>query len=45
MAYTDLDRAMLMGVEATIQDMTSRGSPIHVNTLQAQAWFREKTKL
>ena len=45
MAYTDLDRAMLMGVEATVEDMTRRGSPIHVNTLQAQAWFREKTKL
>ena len=36
---------MLMGVEATVEDMTRRGSPIHVNTLQAQAWFREKTKL
>ncbi len=40
MAYTDLDKAMLMGVEATIEDMQQRGSPIHANTLQAQAWFR-----
>ena len=41
MAYTDLDRAMLMGVEATIQDMEERGSPIHTNTLQARDWFRD----
>jgi nicotinate-nucleotide adenylyltransferase len=39
MAYTDLDRAMLMGVEATIQDMEERGSPIHINTQQARDWF------
>jgi nicotinate-nucleotide adenylyltransferase len=39
MAYSDLDRAMLMGVEATIQDMEERGSPIHINTQQARDWF------
>ncbi len=41
MAYTDLDKAMLMGIEATIEDMLERGNPIHKNTQQAQAWFRE----
>ena len=40
LAYTDLDKAMLMGVESTIEDMTQRGYPIHINTQQAQAWFR-----
>ena len=40
MAYTDLDKAMLMGIEATIEDMQERGNPIHKNTQQAQAWFR-----
>ena len=40
MAYTDLDKAMLMGIEATIEDMLERGNPIHKNTQQAQAWFR-----
>ena len=40
LAYSDLDRAMLTGVEATIEDMLRRGNPIHTNTLQAQAWFR-----
>lgn len=41
MAYTDLDRAMLMGIDSTIEEMQERGNPIHKNTQQAQAWFRE----
>jgi len=41
LAYTDLDRAMLMGVESTIEDMSQRGYAIHRNTQQAQEWFRE----
>lgn len=43
MAYADLDKAMLMGIEATIEDMMERGNPIHKNTQQAQCWFRECT--
>lgn len=41
MAYVDLDKAMLMGIEATIEDMLERGNSIHKNTQQAQCWFRE----
>ena len=41
LAYTDLDKAMLYGIEETIADMRERGNPIHRNTQQAQAWFRE----
>lgn len=41
LAYSDLDRALLLGVEMTIQEMHERGLPIHPNTLQAQAWLRE----
>ena len=40
LAYRDLDRALLLGVEMTIQEMEERGVPIHTNTLQAQAWLR-----
>lgn len=41
LAYTDLDKAMLTGIEMTIEDMKERGNPIHHNTQEAQAWFRD----
>ena len=40
LAYTDLDKAMLYGIEETMADMRERGNPIHQNTQQAQAWLR-----
>ena len=41
LAYTDLDKAMLTGIEMTIEDMKERGNPIHHNTQEAQAWLRD----
>lgn len=41
LAYRDLDKALLLGVEITIQEMRDRDLPVHTNTLQAQAWLRE----
>lgn len=41
LAYTDLDQAMLLGVESTIQEMEQRGVPIHKNTLAARDWLRK----
>ena len=41
LAYTDLDKAMLTGIEMTIEDMRERGNPIHHNTQEAQAWFHD----
>ena len=41
LAYTDLDQALLLGVETTIQEMRDRQLPVHTNTLRAQAWLRE----
>ena len=41
LAYTDLDKAMLLGVEMTIQEMQQRQVPIHTNTLQASDWLRQ----
>ena len=35
LAYTDLDKAMLLGVTMTIEDMKGRGVPIHTNTVGA----------
>ena len=41
LAYRDLDKALLLGVETTIQEMEDRELPVHKNTIQAQAWLRE----
>lgn len=41
LAYTDLDQAMLLGVESTIQEMEQRGVPIHKNTLAARDWLNK----
>ena len=41
LAYTDLDKAMLLGVEMTIQEMQQRQVPLHTNTLQARDWLRQ----
>ena len=41
LAYRDLDQALLLGVETTIQEMKERDLPIHRNTLQAQSWLKE----
>ena len=41
LAYEDLDRALLLGVETTIQEMWDRRLPIHTNTLRARDWLRE----
>ena len=41
LAYEDLDKALLLGVETTIQEMRDRRLPIHTNTLRARDWLRE----
>lgn len=41
LAYRDLDAALLLGVETTVQEMKDRRRPVHTNTLQAQAWLKE----
>lgn len=41
LAYRDLDKALLLGVETTVQEMRDRNLPVHKNTLQAQAWLRD----
>ena len=39
LAYRDLDQALLLGVETTIQEMEERGLPIHKRTLMARDWL------
>lgn len=45
LAYVDLDAAVLLGTEMSVEEMTERGNPIHPNTLAARDWLiREKRK-
>ncbi len=39
LAQTDLDAAVLLGFEMSIQEMTERGLPVHHNTAEARAWM------
>ena len=43
LAYTDIDKALLLGCELTIQDMEERGVPVHTNTLQARDFLKGRT--
>ena len=40
LAYEDLDKALLLGVETTIQEMKDRNLPVHRRTLKARDWLR-----
>jgi nicotinate-nucleotide adenylyltransferase len=40
LAYEDLDRAMLLGLEMSLEDIRSRGNEVHPATLEALDYFR-----
>ena len=42
LAYTDLDQAMLLGVDSTIREMEERGYLIHTNTREARQWLLDQ---
>ena len=42
LAYADLDRAMLLGLEMSIEEVRSGGREPYHDTLDACAWFRER---
>lgn len=42
LAYEDLDKALLLGVETTIQEMKDRMLPTHRKTLLARDWLRQR---
>ena len=39
LAYEDLDRALMLGMEMTIEEMKGRGVPVHQNTQAAHDWL------
>jgi nicotinate-nucleotide adenylyltransferase len=40
LAYTDLDGAVALGAQMSVDEMTQRGSPIHPNTLAARDFLK-----
>ena len=42
LAYQDLDQAVLLGNEMSIQEMEERGLPVHPNTVRSRDWLRSK---
>ncbi len=42
LSYTDLDQALLLGMNSTIQEMEERGVPIHTNTRKARQWLLDQ---
>ena len=44
LAYRDLDEAMVLGLEMSLEDLQQRGIEPHINSREALAWFRAKTK-
>ena len=41
LAYEDLDRAMLLGLDMSLEEIRRQGNPVHPNTIAAQEWFRK----
>ena len=40
LAFEDLDQAMLLGFEMTIEEMNEMGNPIHFRTLEGRDWLK-----
>lgn len=42
LAYEDLDAAMVLGLEMSLEDLTAGGITPHRNTVDALAWYRQQ---
>lgn len=42
LAYADLDRAMLLGLDMSLEDIRAQGNAVHPNTFAAREWFAKK---
>ena len=42
LAYEDTDRAVLMGLEMTMEEIREKGQEPYVDTLSARDWYRER---
>ena len=44
LSFEDLDRAMALGLEMTIEDLTERGKTIFHDTMDAYKWYKNLTE-
>jgi len=44
LSFEDLDRAMALGLEMSIEDLTERGKPIFHDTMEAYNWYKNLTE-
>ncbi len=44
LSFEDLDRAMALGLEMSIEDLTERGKPIFHDTMDAFNWYKNQTR-
>ena len=44
LAYEDLDAAVCLGCEMSIEEMAERGLPVHPNTVKARDWLKTHRK-
>lgn len=44
LAYEDLDAAMLLGFEMSLEEVAGRGEVSHPDTVNAMLWYKERTK-
>lgn len=44
LCYEDLDKALLLGIQMSIEDLNQRGVPIHKNTQAAMDWLLARGK-
>ena len=45
LAYSDLDAAMALGFEMSLEDLARYGVPPHPNTLEALAWLGREEQI
>ena len=45
LAYQNLDKAMLLGFDMSLEDIRSRGEEPHRDTLSARNWYKDKGKI
>jgi nicotinate-nucleotide adenylyltransferase len=44
LVYQDLDAAVLLGLEMSVEEMEEMGNPVHFRTLEARDWLRQRLR-
>jgi nicotinate-nucleotide adenylyltransferase len=44
LVYQDLDAAVLLGLEMSVEEIEEMGNPVHFRTLEARDWLRQRLR-